>query len=1059
MGKEISLRANWAKTRLLFSVLLLLVFANICNATITHLVSAQIGYAKYNDFNKPVNICTTSLMDVNTVAVCNPTCKDGINVKYQFYCKSKLVLEREFKVSDSGQSESELFFSMNSYPVECALPSDLRMRVVSTNILDPNEKTESDWPINGLQCANPNTAPDIKITSPDTYRPGMDETLRVDAIARDSQDMASRLDVVLDIMENGTPKAKISCLKEKSCTTMFGKDYIVDNNVGISFAQNILNLNFLLDLKKFSKDILVHATVTDPGGLFGGADKKIISTTALKAPQIQGHAPTNPKNTDNIKIVALQPDGVKGADWHIYRVYDNGNKLIYESDKRLLKSDGSSDFSFTCEKSKCTSEIYVQAYAQKGNDKSADSTPAYEIKIITQKPEPPKIVSHYPNVVKNDDEIEVFAEQEDKADGVQTHRYQIYFDGGMQTLEEVPLTDGKSSYKFTCTANKCKEKVVVYAYAIKEKEVSDVSNQYVIIIGTGVLNPPSDVKLVLSGTTIYATATQTDDEATGHRYVWYYVDKNGDTQTWDEEKIIIDNRKSQTATRTINPLDGWQVVAINVYSTRGQDESTKYATATQKLDYKLAKLQVESASPDPDGKILLYLSSGNSAKIAKDAGIDVKMKTTGTGWQAPDEYRFDTYVNGVFKETKTDKNGNHLVSCVDLKCADGDKIVVKVTGIKGVLKSDEYSLKFYVPSALQQPIGADDICTAGSERGVIENSMKYMAIGIAAILALVVIVYMIGNAIHHPQMLDWAKMEILQVLMSIAIFALILFLVNVECNMNILEPAGWFGFAGVQSASLLQYSQNYIQNIVEEAHLAVVSLRYEMGILNIRATFNNYESANLGIGGNGYSISPYSGDWTTMGTAQMLLGLNSSFMLNGIFHFFSLFFFATASGIFVLFLPIGFFLRSMPFMRGVGATLIAIVVGLYIFYPLVFAMIGLMVEQSGSTHYVLNTVPDKFGGSNVPERISAIEAQESSLATNGKDTYSGGQDSLPKPLLSSPGNDKMLDLPAYYKITAYNFIRIVLLPTVGMLIVIVFIRDLAALMGEEVDASKLLQMV
>lgn len=355
--------------------------------------------------------------------------------------------------------------------------------------------------------------------------------------------------------------------------------------------------------------------------------------------------------------------------------------------------------------------------------------------------------------------------------------------------------------------------------------------------------------------------------------------------------------------------------------------------------------------------------------------------------------------------------------------------------------------------ALEQQITAGNICSADA----LSQWSIYMAVGMGALLALVAIAYMVGNALSHPQLLDWAKMEFMQAIASVLMFALIVFLITqVECRMSVAEPAKWFGFANAPDVSMMAYAQSYLQNIMEEVHLTIVSIRYEMGILNVRASFNNYVSEGF-IGGKGVSISPYSGDYTTNGTMNMLLNLNSTFMLSALFEYFSLFFFASASGLFVLFVPVGLFLRSMPFMRGTGATLIAIGAAFYIFYPLLFAMIGLASNSAGINNYAATQMPSSLG-SDAAQKIDSIVQMEQKLANNKRDAYTGGEDSLPKPMLQYEGG-KNVDVPKYFLMTSYNFIRAVMLPTIALVITAMFAKDLAALLGEELDASRIAQLV
>ncbi len=356
-----------------------------------------------------------------------------------------------------------------------------------------------------------------------------------------------------------------------------------------------------------------------------------------------------------------------------------------------------------------------------------------------------------------------------------------------------------------------------------------------------------------------------------------------------------------------------------------------------------------------------------------------------------------------------------------------------------------------------------------------QQSLTYMGIGMAAISAVIAIAFMLGTALSNPRLLDWAKTEAAQILLSILFFAIILWLVNLECSVRIDEFSKWSGLSLTIPVAGGEYTmfntaQAYFDWGTGQTHLAITMIRYEMGTLNIRASFNNFLPQNAGIGGNGYSNSPYSGDWTVIGTMNMLLNLNSTFLLSILLQYFALVFFSASNGFFIFLVPVGFLLRSIPFGRPVGSTLVAIGVGLYIFYPIVFAMLGLVVPNlyaagGGDVSGTLaaradSTTTNPSIQSGEPLRqMAGIYARESALASNSYTAYTGGEDSLPHALLHPANSDKLVDLPQYFRLTALDFLRAVLFPSVGMLLVVMFIRDLAAILGEEVDASKLIQMV
>ena len=233
----------------------------------------------------------------------------------------------------------------------------------------------------------------------------------------------------------------------------------------------------------------------------------------------------------------------------------------------------------------------------------------------------------------------------------------------------------------------------------------------------------------------------------------------------------------------------------------------------------------------------------------------------------------------------------------------------------------------------------------------------------------------------------------------------------------------------------------------------------------MRATYSSYQTQFAGMGGNGFSFMPFGGDYTEMGSLGMLINLNSTFMLVLLFELFSLFFFSSSSGLFIFLVPLGLIFRSVPFLRGFGAALVAIGVGFYIFYPVLLGLTGVMLGPLYSN--------SKMDSSNVFSVSDAAQLETRELgahdAFNPDNSGLGGTsifsynptDPYPGPLKPLTSGDKSspVDLGVYFNLTALNFLRAVFIPTAGLIVTVSFVRDLAALMGEEVDASKLIAMI
>ena len=439
----------------------------------------------------------------------------------------------------------------------------------------------------------------------------------------------------------------------------------------------------------------------------------------------------------------------------------------------------------------------------------------------------------------------------------------------------------------------------------------------------------------------------------------------------------------------------------------------------------------------------------------------------------PDGKNFDTYHYETFKNDvslgSTTVSGSMLtinpVSCPG--CVPDDSLTYRIIGEYKTVKSGELVASFVVP----RPSGMVEGSTAG---GLCDNGawlsrwLPLMGLAWGGLIAFIALVYMLGTAFHVPQMLDWSKTEIGQAVLGVGMLTVILWLMSLQCNLKIGEFAGWAGVPlGPSSAIGLQNDDTMTQAALKglewslkQTHIGVALIRHELGVLNIRATFTMSATEVGGIGGNGIQVSPLAGEWTNMGSLQMLLNLNTTFVLALLFQYFSLLIFSSMSGLFMFLVPLGLILRCMPYLRGFGGGLVAIGLGFYIFYPMFLALEALMLPPVYAT---LGDDSSIAGASDV----GAITRSERDLTGTSIDKpyfYS-----LPDLTKKLDGLEKAdchegrcyytIDLAPLFNMTALNFIRAVLVPSAGILVIVSFVRDLSALFGEEVEASKLAQMV
>jgi len=343
-------------------------------------------------------------------------------------------------------------------------------------------------------------------------------------------------------------------------------------------------------------------------------------------------------------------------------------------------------------------------------------------------------------------------------------------------------------------------------------------------------------------------------------------------------------------------------------------------------------------------------------------------------------------------------------------------------------------------AGLAAPAGApyEQFCNAANE---IDTVKAVMAIGMLVLSMAIALAYMVSQIIHEPRLSEWAKAQAPQLLSSCLIFLLVAFLISLGCGVQIGEFTNWMGNSRIDPA-LTAYgaSFKYLEWGADKTETGITFIRAKMGALNIRATTTTFNSAfPMGaLGGSGY---PNSGDYATAGVHATLLQLNTSFLLSIMFQYFCLLLFTSKAGIFLLLLPIGLTLRSVPFMRGFGGALAGLAVALYLCYPLLLALSYLMLDGIAPA-YDVDTV---ISGAGITDLAGAVKYENS---------FAGH-----KFLHDDPEIKYVNNTAASFKFTAFNFLRAVLLPLFGMAVTVGFARDLSKLFGDEIDANKLVQMV
>lgn len=331
--------------------------------------------------------------------------------------------------------------------------------------------------------------------------------------------------------------------------------------------------------------------------------------------------------------------------------------------------------------------------------------------------------------------------------------------------------------------------------------------------------------------------------------------------------------------------------------------------------------------------------------------------------------------------------------------------------------------------------------------------MAYATFGTSILIALS---YMLGSAIGNARLTLWSKTEIVQLFVSVATLVFITITMNTLCVIDMNEVAAIFGQTSPTPntpMNVYNASLNYLNDAALYSHHALDAVRYHLEGYTVLAYLNAFE-CDFHTGSIGWGcLFGYSGEnqQPVGGYGAMTAALNVFFNSLIIAHFTALNFIFILMfvyrGFVFLFLPLGVFLRAMPYMRSFGALLISLALSFLVIYPFMLGVFWIMEKTvvdsangfrpAGMPAYDEKIYPDA-------ESMAAVQAAGTVSAGQVHDKYFSGNLENPVGAIAFAAN---------------AFIAAVFLPTVALLATIASVVYVARLYGEEIDLSRLTQLV
>lgn len=381
--------------------------------------------------------------------------------------------------------------------------------------------------------------------------------------------------------------------------------------------------------------------------------------------------------------------------------------------------------------------------------------------------------------------------------------------------------------------------------------------------------------------------------------------------------------------------------------------------------------------------------------------------------------------------------------------------------------------------ALCAVASADDNLMCGTQGNVFTNAVFPLLIAASlATATIITLSYMAGISFNNPRLTLWAKTEIIQLFISLASVSIIILAVTTFCGLDMKEIADIFDLPGTHaSINVYDAARGYLIGATQYTHNAIVVTRYHLEAYTVLSYFNaficDFQIGRFGLGclfgyagGTDQPFGGYSADIAAMNIFFNGMIIANFTVLN--FLFVLLFVY---KGFVFLFLPLGVLLRALPYMRQVGSLLIALALSFLVVYPFV---LGIFYLMGNILLDAPNYAPQGISMSDYDENTfsdAANPAAQLAVSTGGEDVvrcvyFASDRGGCIAVAVADAGLKSLPDSwfgrenpVGAIEFAADAFIGSVFFPSLALLATIASVSYMARLMGEEIDLSRLTQLV
>ena len=358
------------------------------------------------------------------------------------------------------------------------------------------------------------------------------------------------------------------------------------------------------------------------------------------------------------------------------------------------------------------------------------------------------------------------------------------------------------------------------------------------------------------------------------------------------------------------------------------------------------------------------------------------------------------------------------------------------------------------------------ICEAGFDTFFTGTILPLVAAASVVTSIMIALAFMFGRATSNPKLIVWSKTEIMQLIISVASVSVLLMMINGFCGLNMIEIATIFAqeapatpsCASGGSVSIYCAAETYLTDAAHYAHNAMTVIRYHLQGYTILSFLNafqcDFNTGGIGwgclFGYSGANQQPFGGYGATIAALNIFFNSTIIAFFSAMNFLFILLF--VQKGFVFIFLPMGVFLRAIPYMRGFGSLLIAVSISFLTVYPLILGVLWIMSDILVDAPALTPSVGGASLSGFYNEQIYK-EKEDEAMAQSFASAFAGA-DYVEDQYFPNGDN-----VPGALMFAANAFVAAVFMPTVALLTTIASVAFLSRLYGEAIDLSRITQLI